>query len=1741
MSLTLEVYGSVSERLLAISSVQCITDGKQFNVFWPLKLIDGVDSLFTDIFQIPSNITLISSKEADKLKGDAISVIKTDQVASVNYTSRVYIIANNALAHEKVTSRKMSDFLSSLKYTLFIKNLIESATLSIFKNKVQSFVSVALPDIISDKKAQHYRSIEKYIAEMRLLLLENPKTLFLVHSTKTNYTIVFNETFQQKVTFVPKYFCTMSQQEIINIALMKKTPLVLVSLHDDAFSKVLMYCRVNMKTIDIADFDSSNIELSSLSTDKIAVGNDVLRFVDKNDKNLMNIDAKTGSVQVINDITVDGTSVRNTLSDYTLFKSNLTNPTNTTLDTCLTCIKHYHDAIYNANTLIDIMKKNTRTIQTYSNYMSVLQPIVQNIFLDETKAYSTILGLNPTNAMESKVYFQWKKNSQWSGKTISKILQSEQIDSVLTSQVTHCIDILKSKNPTSTSDSFYYIDITVDSTATSIHLNIYFFSQDILETSDWIVTLGYLDLSPILPSNLFAGASVEYRLQRISVFNEQINAFLAGTLFNDRLDVWQLGDPQNFEVLKCISSKTYPQWNGMYIKDCVIPQSTSNISDIVMKIESELFYNYPQLYPGQFAIVIYSIANDYCFAYIKVIVDPTDSSKLAISFVPLNFEEFYSQLFYFNMKTDISLQGQLKVLTHDNQVIMKTDCTKKVTVFNDHVGINKQISDVSALLDIDNVSNSMLLSIIQKLEPMCSNSYDCALPLKNLLQNTQLPSVFDNITLFSQDATLKSFIESIIVFCAPLQNIIKPSDVNFLYSYDSQGPFGSKAIDATSFSRISLIVNELNKMKETPDIDLTTSIFSFVEILNDTKFYYLCSIRSFVIGGIVYFSMFVEDINSFMISPSYQKTLTSLFDAISGTHRFVNYLSLVIQIPEIQTKLLQGDSVNSITKYINDSQYFRNRFNVPDSAVFCSTGPAIDASKTYNEMLFNEKHTEWNLKNIDKIFIRNTDVKVGDIQNLVVDQFYSKYGSNSTEQTFLVSYSFDRHERISSVQKITIAGVTHLLGCGIDLVDYLDKSIISTGDVISSGQFTIRDENDKDIFKVDTVNKTISNLYQVGVGKSNPSATLDVHDSGIQDVMNMIDSLAKEMHNLNRNMNTLRACQSEAEVCSVVPNQFLNYTVFPCKPINQTIDSYFFINKLDTEYVEKSRVNYHWLFPHWGNHQYENITDPNNQLSVDQAIRGCASFTHDSLLYNNSLSLSTHDWVFGKKIVLIRSVKAADNNLYTIGTGINIQSYNLRYNTNKNIDTFCKAVQTYSLYFQYIIASASNLDVNSLPNFVTVQNFLNSQSKQFPIENGKCMQVVVDYTNYYNSVITPVTYDSTNNIIVYYPEKSGSLLNEASDYTTRFKYLNFIMKMSSGYQDATNTSNTLSSLYPQPGDYGVLAFEDNHLDYYGQFFVTAQNTFLVLDFPIQSIIYPALDTYGDVRVKGDLIVKDMSTVVSSMNNYFSVDPTLKFVGINTDQRYINYNSLFAYSTSTSIYNSKHHVYITNNTNPTIVFERIGEKAGEIKKTYPISNPPTEAEILDIQHDTSNNYNNFRSFSAATIRRKSYNYTYEEMYKYTFGNAALYKNNAKFGVEIACELTDKNDFTTFMGNFGMVIDSLDKNGKVQSAFVVRAYDVSDQNVYFPPRQIMYVDHKSTLTVGNIVVGKMSPDQVSPLTGPSNIKVDSVTLKSNYDMYVTTDTDSNGNIIETLWWGNNQISAQMVTPQLVQQSNDRKNKI
>ena len=67
-----------------------------------------------------------------------------------------------------------------------------------------------------------------------------------------------------------------------------------------------------------------------------------------------------------------------------------------------------------------------------------------------------------------------------------------------------------------------------------------------------------------------------------------------------------------------------------------------------------------------------------------------------------------------------------------------------------------------------------------------------------------------------------------------------------------------------------------------------------------------------------------------------------------------------------------------------------------------------------------------------------------------------------------------------------------------------------------------------------------------------------------------------------------------------------------------------------------------------------------------------------SIVFPNLLSCNVFDWVFGKKYNLNLFFKNnVDGNLYFISNGVDLQQYQLRYNTNNNIQRLFECVNTY--------------------------------------------------------------------------------------------------------------------------------------------------------------------------------------------------------------------------------------------------------------------------------------------------------------------------------------------------------------------------------------------------------------------------------------------------------------------------------
>ena len=91
--------------------------------------------------------------------------------------------------------------------------------------------------------------------------------------------------------------------------------------------------------------------------------------------------------------------------------------------------------------------------------------------------------------------------------------------------------------------------------------------------------------------------------------------------------------------------------------------------------------------------------------------------------------------------------------------------------------------------------------------------------------------------------------------------------------------------------------------------------YTFVEILNDTKFHYLCSMRAVIkthsttdangttFSDYIYFVVSTLDITNIMIDLSYKSDMEKIVGKISRVNRYLNLSVLVTNKPGIYKKL----------------------------------------------------------------------------------------------------------------------------------------------------------------------------------------------------------------------------------------------------------------------------------------------------------------------------------------------------------------------------------------------------------------------------------------------------------------------------------------------------------------------------------------------------------------------------------------------------------------------------------------------------------------------------------------------------------------------------------------------------------------------------------------------------------------------------------------------------------------------
>lgn len=1358
-----------------------------------------------------------------------------------------------------------------------------------------------------------------------------------------------------------------------------------------------------------------------------------------------------------NKIAISDTNVN--INASTLINSTFFSENTISIHNVIDSMNGFKEGLYIIYYVYDLIKKNKDLIINEGKYNTILGPLIDkkfgNIFNSSSRLFIETLNLNEPNAKEDTFYY-YTYNHDIENIPINDIPNEELKNLIINARINtykKLIDLINSnKNDIYITYNYYpYIN--------GISINFKLLIRDILNNDSWI-EIGY-------------AVNIQELYFKKVIFNDKISNDYTLLLNNieqimnnpDNFTntIWEYGIIQDFNKLKCIESTLYPYWNNLYIQECFIKGSNQNIPNIIKNIIYDLNLNYPELENGQVIFTNYSMLNINYVAIVKIILI---NQKLCFQINEININNIFETSLLIN--GDTKIKGSLSVESYNGEKIITTDNERKIITFNEKVGINQQPFEIEALLDIDNLSIQNIYNILNKFASNLLDSYNIINICNQLLLNNSIDIIFNEI-IFNDinNNSLRDYKNEFFSFKIPIKSVIKEEDISFIYIPKGLSILDKQKFDTNSFNRIAKISNELCNMNKEfankPDF-----IFSFLELLNDTDNNYLVSMKGVLINNNseMLFIVSFLNVDEYIIDLSYSNIFINIINGFSNVNKMVNYTTLIIYNEDIFNQIINNnDSINSITKYIEDGN-FRNRFNLTSNY---TTMINIDIPNKNYINNYNELHPTWNGLNIKDINSETTDTNMNNFVDIIIQNRIKQFGGLKLNQNFFSIYEAAPFSSINSL-KVSFGNYfiknskIYYISSGINLNDYIDQSIIAKGDVKFQGDFSISDSNDRKIFEINTVNKTIGNVYKVGIGNVDPKATLDVEDSGIDDINAVILVNSEIFNNLNKLVEELKKALSEDDFINIIDK------LYP----NQTKDNYIACDKINknTLLAKDTKIIYHFLLKEWQGQYLKDIIDYNNLQLLNIYINNFTDILNNNLIFENSSFEKIYNWKFG--------IKKSNgyffmfqNEIYIVSSGINLQNYSLRINTNNNVLDFFN-------YQSNILKIINNIEIRQRK--IEIQNIINYQKSLDEIQIilqiyknivNNTLYVIEIKDDIYQSIISNFNFDTleiTNPII----------LNKLNEYNKIVKFLSFI----------TNTKLIYNTL--KIGNYGITVYEDLYNDFVGSFIIIDINgvlKILFIETQINNIIKPAVDIRGDTRIKGDLIVTNSRSGI----NYASIDPEGKFVGINTDDRYTNYKGIFSTSSSSSIINSKNHVVISNNTNPNLVCERFADYEGneEIK--------------------------NFRSYSAATIRRSSRLYTFKEMYEKTKENANP-AHLAKYGAEISSEIQDKNGFTVFMQNFGTVIHDLDKNDNPRSAFVVRTYPVKDDGTYDIPRPMLYLDPDGTLNVENINVGKISG--LSQTTEPSNITVDTVSLTgSKYKLYVKKEGEE-----EVLMWGNKEIARQ-----------------
>jgi hypothetical protein len=905
------------------------------------------------------------------------------------------------------------------------------------------------------------------------------------------------------------------------------------------------------------------------------------------------------------------------------------------------------------------------------------------------------------------------------------------------------------------------------------------------------------------------------------IFVERLSATLK--YVGPHQDRFQYGP--DFSDLICVSS-TNPKWEGQPISNC-FGDDNQNIPLLYETIIGDM-NTYPTLLEGQKCFVTYQFQQESWVAVIEILPDSQfvqTSLRLSDIFKPVN------------RQNDEVVTGSLKVRNKDT-VVMNVDTSTNVTCFNEKVGINQSPFEVNAILDIDTNTQQQIITINSTIKTSLSTLYEVV--------NKNIDTVHDFI--------MADTFSAITIFTAPIQPRIVSSDIKLIN--------GTLNIDDDSLQKIGDILHEVSYVAQ------SNQTYTFVETFKSDNVYYLTVMVGIIQQNKMVFFAIPTNIDFIMKDASLSKRFTNVISKYSKLNRSLNYAVTLLENSTIQNDLLEGKSesftsaIDAVTDYVNIIEragYF-----------FCFS---YDDDINISTYLFHEANKQWANERISALYIG--DIKVLDVLNAMKNQYTNTYDSQMM-QTCIIDYMWTNGLKVSFVHKIVISGKTYMICVGMNLMESLIPSIHCRGDSTLSGNFTITDDSNV-VFHIDNYEKCVKSMYKMGIGTPFPKSSLDIQDSGIDDIIYLINDVSKYDKYTNHLLSRLR--DIDMTILNIQTLFDSLNTVSGFEEFTQTIDNYYMVLDLTTE-----TFLYRWLYSEFVGTPISQLKSefPDSAFLIDILTVGTQQLK-SSCHFDGSLFHLSHMWTFGEKKTEAFFFET-NGVMYVLCIGKNVQRYNLRINTNTNQETFFSKLNAYGYYLQDILIETLSPTVIN-PSVLT-DNIIKEQ-RTYPMTS---------YTVYDIEDSSVETRDFTTHALI-----SSEHLS-SMEYNRQTKFLSFVDYYTKYYNLFEN-------------GYGMLRFEDSVINYVSQFYLHDGKIYSV-EYTIDDIITPTLTVQGDAQIQGNLVVHNKYTDLQ----YVTIDPGSKFVGINTDERTILYEA--DYTTTDTIEKlALHHVYVKNDKYPNMVCER----------------------------------------------------------------------------------------------------------------------------------------------------------------------------------------------------------------------------